>query len=196
LNIEGLNEGKVEEHLETIDKPIRRNFPLRRVVLAIIKTIVAVPILLITLYAILIGWEMNHWSKANIELPDGSGKVVFLTKLNHLIPAEYDRRILIKTKGFPNTILFYENDGCGGQPVDVYWYPARSKAGPYLLFDDPYGGDILDLSYGNYVDWNQEAPSYLSRTAGRYLGSVEYGGPGSSFKALAPAQRAKKVYPQ
>ncbi len=92
-----------------------------------------------------------------IELPDSSGRIVFLA--GHLDPVfcESERSIRFETKGiagvvasliygFSDTVPAME---AGGTKIDLYWFSDEDGRGRYLRFVDRIGGEcLIDLRRG------------------------------------------------
>lgn len=107
-------------------------------------TVVAVAVIL----AAWIGSGFVFWKQCRIPLPDGSGSVVYMAKLNRIMCAEWDRKVRLETKRFYGRDKWIPGDYGGADPVKVYWYPSKGNTGPYLRFSDPMWDYLVDLRRG------------------------------------------------
>lgn len=106
-------------------------------------------IALFVILALWIGSGLVFWKHCRIELPDGSGSVVYMARPHKDRSAEWDRKVRIETSLFHSIEKWIPCDPTGGaDPVNVYWYPARDKSGPYLRFNDPIWEYLVDLRHG------------------------------------------------
>lgn len=88
------------------------------------------------------------WKQCKIPLPDGAGYVTYMARLNKIICAEWDRKVYIERTGVRRQTKWIPCDTCGASPVNVYWYPAHGRRGPYLRMKDPLWEYLVDVKHG------------------------------------------------
>jgi hypothetical protein len=109
-------------------------------------------IVVIVLFVALAGWIASGfiiWRQCRIPLPDGSGSIVYMARLNKILCAEWDRKVRFETNTFPKRDRWVPGDPAGASPVNVYWYPAKGNSGPYIKLADPILDECyIDLKHG------------------------------------------------
>jgi len=99
----------------------------------------------------LVGWIASGfiiWKRCRITLPDGSGTLVYMARLNKILCAEWDRQVRFETKRFHGRTRWVHGDGGGDAPINVYWYPAEGGTGPHLRLREPSVECFVDLKHG------------------------------------------------
>lgn len=110
-----------------------------------------VSVALLVLFA---GWVVSDfitWRRCTIPLPDGSGSVVYMARLNKILVSEWDRKVCIEIKGIKSREMLMPDDGGGASPINVYWYPVKEGRGPYLRLVDPIFEYLLDIQHGTVL---------------------------------------------
>ncbi|MBN2377332.1 MAG: hypothetical protein JXD22_13090 [Sedimentisphaerales bacterium] len=88
----------------------------------------------------------------NIDLPDGSGHIVFLRKSIHPFLAEYDRNIKFKTNNIADITKPLPVNVGGKTKINVYWYAKEDGHGPFLRLQDHWGEYLIDLERGQIFE--------------------------------------------
>lgn len=135
------------------------------------------------------GWISSGfivWKQCRIPLPDGSGSVVYMARLNKIICAEWNRKVRVETNSMHSPSKWIPSDTAGGSPVNVYWYPAHGTKGPYLRFQDPLSEYLVDIRHSKV---------FLVVRQGRdaYVGEVLTRNPSNDISISGPTWANGKV---
>lgn len=131
--------------------------------------------------------KAQPWEECSVELPNGSGRFVFLRQHIHPFLAEYDRKIRFETEhGATNTAWLRTNVG-GRTKVNVYWYPADQEEGPFVRLQDHWGEHILDF--------RRSVTRLVSRMQGAaYIGDMAGPDTGSGWQRRIGAEREETEF--
>lgn len=114
------------------------------------------------------------WVQCAIELPDGSGQVVFMRRNAHPFLAEYDRRIRLETLSFGNVVRALPMNVGGRTKINVYWYPEYDSNGPFLSLKDHWGTYYIDLQRAVVMtSRDKKLGDIFPTTGGQYLGRLD-----------------------
>ncbi len=111
--------------------------------------------------------DAQPWVECPIEIPDETGRVVFLRRHSHPFLAEYDRKIRYEMGDRAVTKDLPPNTG-GKTRINVYYYPAGDGQGPFVRFRDRAGNYYFDL--GNDANEVSSAPEPLIK---KYIGRLD-----------------------
>jgi len=114
-------------------------------------------------------WDPNEqpWVECPVDLPEETGRVVFLRRHAHPFLAEYDRKIRYEFAGGAVTRDLPMNTG-GKTHISVYYYAARDGQGPLVELRDRHRNYSFDL--GNDANEIRSIPEPL---AGTYIGRLD-----------------------
>jgi hypothetical protein len=108
------------------------------------------------------------WQEYAIELPDGSGRIIFMRRHTHPFLAEYDRKIRFETKTLQGVIKPLRRNTGGKTKINVYYYERKNGEGPYLKLQDQYGHYRFDLGRGG-----KEILYFPSSLPKKYIGRFD-----------------------
>ncbi len=111
------------------------------------------------------------WVECPIELPNKTGRIIFMQRQSHPFLTEYYRKLRFEMSKFQEHIEKELPPNTGGKTkINIYYYEVADSQGPYIKFQDRFGNYYFDLSQNIKDVPHIPNPEIFTK---RYFGRIE-----------------------
>lgn len=89
--------------------------------------------------------DRRTWIECAIPLPEGHGPLFFARARAHPFFAEYDRKLRFMSPEGKEAVGWVPPNIGGRTMINLYWYPASEKEGPYVRFVERWWVYVADV---------------------------------------------------